>query len=345
MRDSATFKDTRFASDNTAGICPEAWEALRAADAGSCPSYGEDSLTARAADAIRAALGGEGDVYFVFNGTAANSLALAACCQSYHSVICSEAAHIVTDECGAPEFFSNGTKLLPVRASDGKVTPAEVERLVTQRSDLHYPKPRVLSITLPTELGTLYTLEELRALSLVARRHGLVVHVDGARFANAVVGLGVSAAEIVAAAGADVLCFGAVKNGLGFGEAVVFRNRALSSEFSWRCKQAGQLASKMRYLAAPWLRGFEGELWLRNAENANRAARLLGAQLSALPGARLVRPVEANAVFVELSPEQHEKLRNAGWAYYTFIGGAARFVCSWSTTPEDVAALVATLTT
>jgi threonine aldolase len=344
MRDSATDKDTRFASDNTAGICPEAWEALRAADVGSSASYGEDALTARAADAIRAALGGDCDVYFVFNGTAANSLALAACCQSYHSVICSEVAHIVTDECGAPEFFSNGTKLLPVRTPDGKVTPAEVERLVTQRSDLHYPKPRVLSITLPTELGTLYSLPELRALASVARRHGLAVHVDGARFANAVVALGVSPAELVTAAGADVLCFGAVKNGLGFGEAVVFRNRALSAEFSWRCKQAGQLASKMRYLAAPWARGFEGDLWLRNAANANRSAQLLAARLGELPGTRLVRPVEANAVFVELTPEQHEKLRKAGWAYYTFIGGAARFVCSWATSAADVDALVATLT-
>jgi threonine aldolase len=344
MRDPALPKDTRFASDNTAGICPEAWAALREADQGACPSYGEDSLTARAADAIRAVLGGDSDVYFVFNGTAANSLALAACCQSYHSVICSDVAHILTDECGAPEFFSNGTKLLPARTADGKVTPEEVERLVTHRSDLHYPKPRVLSITLPTELGTVYSLSELDALATVARRHGLAVHVDGARFANAVVSLGASAAEVVAAAGADVLCFGAVKNGLGFGEAVVFRSRALSAEFSWRCKQAGQLSSKMRYLAAPWLRGFEGDLWLRNAENANRSARELGQRLAALPGARLVRPVQANAVFVELGAEHHEKLRRAGWSYYTFIGGAARFVCSWATRPADVDALLATLT-
>lgn len=336
--------DTRFASDNTAGICPEAWQAIHAADAGSCASYGEDPWTARATDAIRAALGGEGDVYFVFNGTAANSLALAACCQSYHSVICADVAHIVTDECGAPEFFSNGTKLLPVRTADGKVTPAEVERLVTQRSDLHYPKPRVLSLTLPTELGTLYSLEELRALSAVARRHALAVHVDGARFANAVVALGVTPAALLEAAAADVLCFGAVKNGLGFGEAVVFRNRVLSAEFSWRCKQAGQLASKMRYLAAPWARGFEGDLWLRNAANANRQAQLLGAGLAALPGASLLRPVEANAVFAVLTTAQHEKLRAAGFAYYTFIGGAARFVCSWATTEEDVRALLDAVT-
>jgi threonine aldolase len=336
--------DTRFASDNTAGICPEAWQALRAADTGNCASYGEDAWTLRAADAIRRVIGSECDVYFVFNGTAANSLALAACCQSYNSVICADVAHIVTDECGAPEFFSNGTKLLAAVTKNGKVTPSEVERLVTQRSDLHYPKPRVLSLTLPTELGTVYSLSELRELAAVAKRHGLVVHIDGARFANAVVSLGVSPAELVDACSADVLCFGAVKNGLGFGEAVVFRNRALSAEFSWRCKQAGQLASKMRYLAAPWVAGFESDLWLKNAANANRCARSLGERLSALAGARLMCPVEGNAVFVELSADQHARLRAAGWSYYTFIGSAARFVCSWATTPADVDALLATLT-
>ncbi|MES1174812.1 MAG: low specificity L-threonine aldolase [Myxococcales bacterium] len=335
--------DTRFASDNTAGICPEAWQALRAADAGNCASYGEDAWTLRAAEAIRGVLGSECDVYFVFNGTAANSLALAACCQSYNSVICADVAHIVTDECGAPEFFSNGTKLLAAVTVNGKVTPSEVERLVTQRSDLHYPKPRVLSLTLPTELGTAYSLSELGELAAAAKRHGLIVHLDGARFANAVVSLGVSPAELVEASGADVLCFGAVKNGLGFGEAVVFRNHALSAEFSWRCKQAGQLASKMRYLAAPWVAGFESDLWLKNAANANRCARLLGERLAALPGARLAFPVEGNAVFAELSAEQHARLRAAGWSYYTFIGSAARFVCSWATTPRDVDALLATL--
>lgn len=250
----------------------------------------------------------------------------------------------MTDECGAPEFFSNGSKLLVSKSADGKVTPSEVDRLVTQRSDLHYPKPRALSITLPTEIGTLYSIDELRALAAAARRHELAVHVDGARFANAVVALDVSPAELVAVAGVDVLCFGAVKNGLGFAEAVVFLDRSLSTEFAWRCKQAGQLASKMRYLAAPWVRGFRDDLWLRNAANANRCARLLGTRLAAIPGVRLVQPVEANAVFAELTPEQHAALGAAGWAYYAFIGGAARFVCSWATTDADVEALVATLT-
>jgi threonine aldolase len=335
--------DYRFASDNTAGLCPEAWQALQAVDQGSCASYGEDRFTAEAAEAIRCVFGAGCDVYFVFNGTAANSLALAACCQSYHSVICSDVAHLVTDECGAPEFFSNGTKLLPARTRDGKLMPEHVTELATSRTDLHFPKPRALSLTLPTELGMLYSLAELAELSAAARRHGLFVHIDGARFANAVVALGVSPAELLAISGADVLCLGAVKNGLGFGEAVIFPNAELSREFNWRCKQAGQLASKMRYLAAPWARGFEHGLWLKNAANANRCAKRLGECLARIPGARVVRPVEANAVFVELTRAQHAALKAAGWAYYTFIGQAARFVCSWATADADVDALIATL--
>ncbi|HEX3132259.1 MAG TPA: beta-eliminating lyase-related protein, partial [Planctomycetota bacterium] len=193
--------DYRFASDNTAGLCPEAWEAMRAADQGSCPSYGDDQWTAKAADAIRGVIGDNCDIYFVFNGTAANFFALAACCQSYHSVICSDIAHIVIDECGAPEFFSNGTKLLPAKIIDGKVTSAEVDRLVIHRHDLHYSKPRVFSLTLPTELGMLYSLDELRVLFAMAHRHGLAVHIDGARFANAVVALGVSPADLFTATG------------------------------------------------------------------------------------------------------------------------------------------------
>lgn len=331
--------DYRFASDNTSGVCPAAWEVLARANDGCCASYGDDLWTAKAADAIRGAVGGDADVYFVFNGTAANALSLAACCHSYHSVICSDAAHVETDECGAPEFFSNGTKLLLARSVDGKVTPAEIERLVTQRHDLHYPKPRVLSLTQPTELGTVYALEELRAVAATAKRHGLAIHLDGARLPNAVAALAVDLRTILDAAQVDVLCLGGVKNGLGFGEAVVFRDRGLSVEFSWRCKQAGQLASKMRFLAAPWTIAFCDGLLFRNAANANHCARRLGERLAAIPGIRLARPVEANGVFVLLEPRHHAALKDAGWAYYTFIGGAARFMCSWATTDHDIEAL------
>jgi threonine aldolase len=240
-----------FASDNTSGLCPEAFDALRQANEGYCASYGDDSYTRAASDALRELFETNCDIYFVFNGTAANSLALAALCQSYHSVIVHEAAHVETDECGAPEFFSNGTKIL-LAQDDGKIRPETIERLVTRRTDIHYPKPRVLSLSEPSELGLLYRPEELRVLTAEARRHGLKVHMDGARFANAVASLGVAPKELTWQAGVDVLCFGGTKLGMGFAEAVIFFDRKLSTEFEWRCKQAGQLASKMRFLAAPW---------------------------------------------------------------------------------------------
>jgi threonine aldolase len=328
-----------FASDNSSGLCPEAWNALQAANEGYCASYGDDSSTREASDALRELFETDCDIYFVFNGTAANSLALAALCQSYHSVIVHEFAHVETDECGAPEFFSNGTKIL-LAQDNGKVQPETVERLVTRRSDIHYPKPRVLSLALPTELGLVYRPEEIAALTDTARRHGLKVHVDGARFSNAVASLGVAPKAVTWQAGVDVLCFGGTKAGMGFAEAVIFFDRELSLEFAWRCKQAGQLASKMRFLAAPWAPLLRDGGWLRYAQQANECARRLGAGLAKLPGVRLLYPVEANGVFVELPAPVAEKLRNAGWRFYTFIGGGARFMCSWKTTQEDVASLL-----
>jgi threonine aldolase len=328
-----------FASDNTSGLCPEAWEALQRANEGYCPSYGDDPYTREAADALRELFETDCDIYFVFNGTAANSLALAALCQSYHSVIVHEAAHVETDECGAPEFFSNGTKIL-LAHDDGKIRPETIERLVTRRTDIHYPKPRVLSLSEPSELGLLYQPDELRVLTAEARRHGLKVHMDGARFANAVASLGVAPKELTWQAGIDVLCFGGTKLGMGFAEAVVFFDRKLSSEFSWRCKQAGQLASKMRFLAAPWASMLRSGGWLKYAAQANACARQLGAGAANIPGVTLTRAVEANAVFVEMPPEVSDRLRASGWRFYNFIGGAARFMCSWKTTSEDVEALL-----
>jgi len=324
-----------FASDNTAGLCPEAWEALQRANEGYCASYGDDAFTREAADALRELFETDCDIYFVFNGTAANSLALAALCQSYHSVIVHEAAHVETDECGAPEFFSNGTKILLAGDAE-KVRPETVERLVTRRTDIHFPKPRVLSLSEPSELGLVYRPDELRALTAMARRHGLKVHMDGSRFANAVASLGVAPKAISWEAGVDVLCFGGTKLGMGFAEAVIFFDRAQSEEFAWRCKQAGQLASKMRFLAAPWARMLRGGEWLKYAARANDCAQRLARGLSEVPGVKLVRPVEANAVFVELPPALAERLRARGWQFYGFIGGASRLMCSWKTSDRDV---------
>ena len=336
--------EQQFASDNYAGICPEALAALTAANAGHAPAYGEDEWTRRVSDRLRALFETDCDVYFAFNGTAANSLALASLCQSYHSVICHELAHVDTDECGGPEFFSNGSKLLPAKGEGGKLTPAAVEEVIARRSDIHYPKPRVVTLTQATEVGTVYRPAEVAAIAELAHARGLRVHMDGARFANAVASLGVSPADVTWRAGVDVLCFGGTKMGLPVGEAVVFFDRRLSEDFAYRCKQAGQLASKMRFLSAPWLGMLEGDVWLHHARHANAMARRLADGLATLPGAKLLFPVEANGVFAELPAAAIAGLRARGWRFYTFIGaGGARFMCAWDTTPARVDALLADL--
>lgn len=330
----------QFASDNYAGICPEAWQALQEADNGYATSYGNDPWTAKACDALRDFFDTDCEVFFVFNGTAANSLALSSLCQSYHSVICHDMAHVETDECGASEFFSNGTKLLTVSGDNGKVDLVEVEHTVKKRVDIHYPKPKVLSLTQSTELGTLYTPEELVAVHGLAKRLDLKLHMDGARFANAVAALDIHPKELTWRAGVDVLTFGGTKCGMPMGEAVVFFDRKLANEFDYRCKQAGQLASKMRYLSAPWLGLLKDDTLLRHAGHANACARKLSESLAEVPGVTLVHPTEANAVFVELPERVVTTLHNRGWVFYTFIGsGHCRFMCSWATTDEDISAL------
>jgi threonine aldolase len=323
----------QFASDNYAGICPEAWQAMEAANNGHATAYGDDPWTARAADAFRNLFEAECEVYFVFNGTAANSLALASLCQSYHGVICCDQAHVETDECGAPEFFSNGSKLLVAASRDGKLTPESIHELATKRQDIHYPKPRAVTITQPTETGRVYSLAELRAISGMCKRHGLLLHMDGARFANACASLDCPPAELTWKSGVDVLCFGGTKNGMAVGEAVLFFDRRLAVDFDYRCKQAGQLSSKMRFLSAPWVGMLESGAWLRNARHANECARRFGAEIAGIPGVRLAQPVEANAVFVTAREEVLERIRARGWRFYTFIGGAARFMFAWDTDP------------
>ena len=339
----------QFASDNTAGICPEAWTAMEMANTGFVASYGDDRWTSEACNLFREVFETDCDVYFVFNGTAANSLALASLCQSYHSVVCHETAHVETDECGAPAFFANGTKLLTTTGAHGKLDLSEVERIVTARNDVHAPKPRVISVTQSTESGTVYRIDEIRALREVADRHSMHIHMDGARFANAVASRvhsgPVSPKAMTWEAGVEVLCFGGTKNGMAIGEAVVFFERALAAEFEYRCKQSGQLASKMRYLAAPWVAmlkdGGDGA-WLKYGRQANALAGRLGTALQQVRGVRLLHPVEANGVFAAMSDKYHDALERRGWHYYRFSGGA-RFMCSWKTTDADVDALVGDL--
>jgi threonine aldolase len=334
----------QFASDNYAGICPEAFEAMARANRLHSPGYGDDAWTAEAADLLRGLFETDCEVFFVFNGTAANSLALASLCQSYHSILCHETAHVETDECGAPEFFSNGVKVLTVPGKDGKVPPEAVGHMVRRRSDIHYPKPRAISLTQATEVGTVYGPDELKAIWAEARSHGLRIHMDGARFANAVAALGVRPKEITWQAGVDVLCFGGTKNGLAVGDAVVFFDRELAREFDYRCKQAGQLASKMRFLAAPWVGMLRDGAWLRHARRANEMAALLRRGLGEIPGVEILYPGQANAVFLRLPPGAAEALRRHGWRFYDFIAaGGSRLMCSWDTEEEDVRALLSDL--
>jgi threonine aldolase len=335
----------QFASDNYSGICPEAFAAMAAANQGHEVSYGDDTWTAKAANLIRDVFETQCEVFFVFNGTSANSLSLASLCQSYHSILCHEQAHIEAAECGAPEFFANGTKVLLLPGADGKVEPTAIEHAVKRRTDIHYPKPHVLSLTQATELGTVYALDELRAATDAARRIHLRVHMDGARFANAVAALGVTPKEITWEAGVDVLCFGGSKNGIALGEAVVFFYPELAREFDYRCKQGGQLASKMRFLSAPWVGMLQDGAWLRHARQSNVMARRLEAAIRPLPGIEVAYPVQTNAVFVRLPDPVIQGMHERGWKFYTDVfPGCARLMTSWDTTAEDVDAFAADLT-
>jgi threonine aldolase len=331
-------RDRHFASDNYSGICPEAWAAMAEANHGHEISYGDDLWTQRATDRIREIFEKDCEVFFVFNGTSANSLSLASLCQSYNSVLCHELAHVETSECGAPEFFANGSKILLLKGAEGKINPAEVEPAVMKRTDIHYPKPRALTLTQATEVGTVYSVAEVQKLSEVARRYKLHLHMDGARFANAVAALGVSPADLTWRAGVDVLCFGGSKNGIALGEAVVFFDKELARDFDYRCKQGGQLASKMRFLSAPWLGMLKDGAWLRHAGHSNSMATRLGAGLQQVPSVQISHPVQSNSVFAKFPRALEEKLHTRGWHFYTGVitPDESRLMCSWDTTPEDV---------
>lgn len=356
---SSSLVNFSFASDNTAGVCPEAWKALTAANSGYAPSYGDDRWTARAKECFAEVFQTNCEVYFVFNGTAANALSLAACCRRpYTRVLCHEISHIDTDECGAPEFFTGGAKLTTLRGARGKLSPEVIEPALQLGHGIHYPKPSAISLTQATEWGTVYTAEELRALGAFARKHQLAVHMDGARFANAVAALhrrqhpsaaiesfvnaGTLPAELTWRAGVDVLCFGGTKQGMLTSEAVVFFNRELAQEFEYREKQTGQLASKMRFAAAQWVGMLQEGAWLRHAARANALAQQLARELTMMPGLRVLFETEANSVFVELPPPVAGALSTKGWLFHRFVGEHGyRFMCSWATTQQDIEAFLA----
>jgi threonine aldolase len=330
-----------FSSDNVAPICPEAWAALQEANAHFAPSYGEDRWTARVCDRVREIFETNCDVYFVLTGTAANALALAQLCKSFQSVICHRHAHLQTDECGAPEFFTGGSKLLLVRGADGKIDIDQVEALLASHNELHSHKPGAISISQATEFGTVYTSDQIAAIGDLARTHRLFLHMDGARFANAIASLNCAPKAITWEAGVDVLCFGGTKNGAAAGELVIFFDKEISREFDYRTKQAGHLGSKMRFLAAPWLGLLTGDVWLRNAQHANDAARRLASRLRKEAGIESVLPVEANAVFVSMDERLAKGLQARGWRFYKFIEpDIYRLMCSWATTERDISDFV-----
>ncbi len=341
MPDEGRFQ---FASDNTAGICPEAWAALAEANRGAVSSYGNDPWSERVFAQVREIFERDCETFIVFNGTAANSLALAQLCQPFHSVICHQRAHIETDECGAPEFFAGGAKLLPIGGENGKLDLAEAHELLGRHRDVHSTKIRALSVTQATEMGTVYSLEELDAVAAFARENRLALHMDGARFANAVASLGCTPTEASWQRGIDVLSFGGTKNGTGGGELVVFFQRELAREFDYRVKQGAQLASKMRFLAAPWSGLLADDVWLKNARHSNEMARLLEEKLAERNLARLAVPRQANALFLHLPNELVERMTARGWHFYKFIEpDIYRLMCSWATTRQHVEAFAADL--
>lgn len=333
-----------FASDNTAGICPEAWSALLAANHEAEISYAADRWTHQLRDQLREIFETDCESFLVFNGTAANSLALAQLCRPFESAICHQRAHIHTDECGAPEFFSGGGKLLTVSGEDGKLDLDAVAVVLAQHLDVHSTKVRALSVTQSTEAGTVYSLVELDAIVELAKKHSLALHMDGARFANAVASLGCKPRELTWERGVDVLCFGGTKNGLGAGEVVIFFKPELARDFDFRLKQGGQLASKSRFLAAPWSALLADGRWLKNARHANECAERLEEKLAKIGLTNLAFPREANALFLRLADETVERMHARGWHFYNFFEpGVYRLMCSWATTEEQLDALVADL--
>ena len=342
-----------FGSDNVHGVHDAILDAIRDANTGTARSYGHDDWSARAEARLRDVFGCDLAAYLVVTGTAANSLALAACCPPHGAVVCHHEAHIQVDECGAPEMYTGGAKLMGVRGPAGKLTPTAITAMLdTMGRGEHEQRPSVLSLSQATELGTVYSVDEVTALAATARERRMRVHMDGARFANALVRLGCTPAELTWKAGVDVLSFGATKNGALGVEAVVFFDRDLTGDFLYRRKRAGQLVSKSRYLGAQMLAYLHDDLWLDNARHANAMADRLAEGVRALPGVRMPLPVEANEVFAVMPRTLHEAMLAQGARFSAWPGEGAgpgtvgaeevfvRLLTSFRTTPDDVRALM-----
>ena len=333
-----------FGSDNHSGVSPEVLEAIASANQEHALAYGDDEYCARATKLFKQTFGEQASVYFVFNGTGANVLNIDAMCRSHHAVVCSDTAHIHVDECGAPQRIV-GCKLLTVPTPDGKLTPELVKTQLHGFGFEHHSQPRAISIAQSTELGTLYTLDEIRALAELAHSYQMYLHMDGARLANAAVALGCSFKEMTTDQGVDCLSFGGTKNGLLIGESAVILNPALDVELKYRRKQMGQLCSKMRYMAAQFEVYLGTDLWRRNAEHSNRMAQLLYNELKrSFPQVKVMYPVQVNSVFVQLPHEVWTALQQDYFFYdWDEAANVVRWMCSFDTTEEDIHGFLAAL--
>jgi len=325
-----------FASDNNAGVHREVLEAIARANQGHVVAYGDDPFTRSAVAKFEEHFGTGIEVFFTFNGTGANVLGLQSLNRPFHAVLCSDYAHIYTDECGAPEKHT-GCKLIPLPHQDGKITVDQVRHAYHGIGDQHHVQVRVISITQSTEMGTVYKPEEIRALADFAHERGMFLHMDGARIANAAVSLGQTLRQATRDLGVDVLSFGGTKNGIMGGEAVVFFNPALCSDFLFLRKQGMQLASKMRFIAAQFEALLTNDLWKRSAEHANRMAKVLEAEVRKIPQVKVVWKVEANGVFAQIPKHAIEKIMKQ-YFFYPWIeeNCIVRWMCSFDTTEDDV---------
>ena len=337
------FVKNSFASDNTSSACPEVIEALIEANSGIAKSYGEDEYSTRLQQKLSEVFETDVIVYPVVSGTAANALALAAITPSYGKVFCHQMSHINTDECGAPEFFTGGAKLIPIASDNGKITADALASVIRGLGNVHSAQPSTVSITQSCEVGALYQLDEISTIAKTAHEHGLNVHMDGARFANGLVSLGVSPAEMTWKSGVDVLSLGGTKNGCLAAEAVVFFKPELVQSFPFLHKRAGQLLSKMRFISAQLEAYLSNDVWLRNARHANAMAARLSKGLAAINGIELAYPTESNEIFAHLPREVIESLNAAG--FIVTEGeldetAPPRFVTAWNTEEAEVDALL-----
>ena len=332
-----------FGSDNHSGISPEIMEAIASANVDHALAYGDDEYCARAVRILQQEFGSQASVYFVFNGTGANVLNIDAMCRSHHAVVCAETAHINVDECGAPQRIV-GCRLLTVPTPDGKLTPELVKTQLHGFGFEHHSQPRAISITQSTELGTLYTLDEIRALADLAHSYDMFLHMDGARLANAAVALDCTFRQMTTDCGVDCLSFGGTKNGMMIGESAIILNPALDADLKYRRKQMGQLSSKMRFMAAQFEAYLTTGVWRRNAEHSNRMAQLLYQSLREVPEAKVVYPVQANSVFVQLPNKVWNALLDDYFFYlWDEATDVVRWMCSFDTTEEDIHNLVKAL--